>query len=73
MEENKKFETYKYTLCFDIDVPRNLEESIFNSIIIGINQFKYMKDDGETTYRIRNNLLMKIQEELDQLMIPEED
>ncbi len=73
MEENKKFKTCKYTLGFDIDVPRNLEESIFNSIIIGIHQFKYMKDDGETTYRDRNNLLMKIQEELDQLMIPEED
>ena len=73
MEENKKFETNKYTLCFDIDVPKNFEESIFNSIIIGIHQFKYMKDDGETTYRDRNNMLIKIQEELDQLMIPEQD
>lgn len=76
MEENNKTktgDTYKIRITFDIDVPRNMEDSIFNSIIMGIHQYKMIKEDIYIPQKNKNELLMNIQREIDNLIILDEE
>lgn len=72
MEENNKIktgDTFKIRITFDIDVPRNMEDSIFNSIIMGIYDYKMIKEDRNIPQKYKNKLLMNIQRETDNLLI----
>lgn len=75
MEENNKLktgDTFKIRINFDIDVPRNMEDSIVNSIIMGIHEYKMIKEDTYIPQKYKNELLMNIQREIDNLIILDE-
>ena len=61
-------------VCFEIDVPKNFEESIFNSIILGLHEYKARENevwncDIDKKISIQNNLLMRLQNEIEQLIV----
>lgn len=73
-EEEQKIttgNTFKIRITFDIDVPRNIRESIFNSIILGLREYKSIEEDFSVEQKYKNELLMNIQSEIDNLMIQE--
>ena len=71
--ETQKGNTFKLGICFEIDVPRNFKESIFNSIVLGLHEYRTRENeewncDFDTKIRIQNELIMKLQSELGQLI-----
>ena len=72
----KNGNTFKLGICFDIDVPKNFKESVFNSIILGLLEYKNREKeewnhDIDEKEKIQNNLLMRLQNEIEQLIVPE--
>lgn len=70
--------TFKLGISFDIDVPKNFNESVFNSIILGLVEYKNLEKeewntDLELKIKIKNDLIMKIQSELEQLITKVEE
>lgn len=70
--------TFKLGISFDIDVPKNFNESVFNSIILGLVEYKNLEKeewntDLELKIKIKNNLIMRIQSELEQLITKVEE
>ena len=73
-EETQKGNTFKLGICFEIDVPKNFGESIFNSIILGLHEYKTRENeewncDIDKKTNIQNNLLMRLQNEIEQLIV----
>ena len=71
--ETQKGNTFKLGIRFEIDVPRNFKESIFNSIVLGLHEYRTRENeewncDLDTKIRIQNELIMKLQSELEQLI-----
>lgn len=71
--ETQKGNTFKLGIRFEIDVPRNFKESIFNSIVLGLHEYRTRENeewncDFDTKIRIQNELIMKLQSELEQLI-----
>lgn len=72
MEDNtEKYKTYKIGIMFEIDVPKDMQKSILNSVVIGINDYKNMMDDFNIPIEAKNDLITRIQNELEQLKIKE--
>lgn len=72
MEENeiiKDGNTNKILINFIIDVPYFYDDSIINTIILGINQYVHIKNDINVSQKQKNELLMNIQRELDNLIV----
>ena len=72
----KNGNTFKLGIGFDIDVPKNFKESVFNSIILGLLEYKNREKeewnhDIDEKEKIQNNLLMRLQNEIEQLIVPE--
>ena len=70
--------TFKLGISFDIDVPKNFNESVFNSIILGLVEYKNLEKeewntDLELKIKINNDLIMRIQSELEQLITKVEE
>ena len=70
--------TFKLGISFDIDVPKNFNESVFNSIIIGLVEYKNLEKeewntDLELKIKLKNDLIMRIQSELEQLITKVEE
>ncbi|MBS1340492.1 MAG: hypothetical protein HP028_04860 [Clostridia bacterium] len=70
--------TFKLGISFDIDVPKNFNESVFNSIILGLVEYKNLEKeewntDLELKIKIKNDLIMRIQSELEQLITKVEE
>lgn len=70
--------TFKLGISFDIDVPKNFNESVFNSIILGLVEYKNLEKeewntDLELKIKIKNGLIMRIQSELEQLITKVEE
>lgn len=81
MEKNnevQKGNTFKLGISFEIDVPKNFKESVFNSIILGLLEYKSREDeiwnsDLDLKIKIQNDLLMRIQSEIEQLIVKVEE
>lgn len=70
--------TFKLGISFDIDVPKNFNESVFNSIILGLVEYKNLEKeewntDLELKIKLKNYLIMRIQSELEQLITKVEE
>lgn len=70
--------TFKLGISFDIDIPKNFNESVFNSIILGLVEYKNLEKeewntDLELKIKIKNDLIMRIQSELEQLITKVEE
>ena len=70
--------TFKLGISFDIDVPKNFNESVFNSIILGLVEYKNLQKeewntDLELKIKLKNDLIMRIQSELEQLITKVEE
>lgn len=70
--------TFKLGIAFEIDVPKNFKESIFNSIILGLSEYRNRENeqwncDIDTKIKIQNNLLMRLQSEIEQLIVKVEE
>jgi hypothetical protein len=70
--------TFKLGISFDIDVPKNFNESVFNSIILGLVEYKNLEKeewntDPELKIKLKNDLIMRIQSELEQLITKVEE
>lgn len=70
--------TFKLGISFDIDVPKNFNESVFNSIILGLVEYKNLEKeewntDLELKIKLKNDLIMRIQSELEQLITKVEE
>lgn len=70
--------TFKLGISFDIDVPKNFNESVFNSIILGLVEYKNLEKeewntDIELKIKLKNDLIMRIQSELEQLITKVEE
>ena len=70
--------TFKLGISFDIDVPKNFNETVFNSIILGLVEYKNLEKeewntDLELKIKIKNDLIMRIQSELEQLITKVEE
>lgn len=70
--------TFKLGISFDIDVPKNFNESVFNSIILGLVEYKNLEEeewntDLELKIKLKNDLIMRIQSELEQLITKVEE
>lgn len=70
--------TFKLGISFDIDVPKNFNESVFNSIILGLVEYKNLEKeewntDLELKIKFKNDLIMRIQSELEQLITKVEE
>lgn len=69
-------DTFKLGIAFEIDVPKNFKTSVFNSIILGLQEYRIREEDNwnnETDLKIKvqNDLLMRIQSEIEQLIVKE--
>lgn len=72
--EIQKGNTFKLEIYFEIDVPRNFKDSILNSVILGLSEYKQRENedwncDFDTKIKIQNDLLMRLQSELEQLIV----
>lgn len=70
--------TFKLGISFDIDVPKNFNESVFNSIILGLVEYKNLEKeewntDLELKIKLKNDLIIRIQSELEQLITKVEE
>lgn len=70
--------TFKLGISFDIDVPKNFNESVFNSIILELVEYKNLEKeewntDLELKIKLKNDLIMRIQSELEQLITKVEE
>lgn len=70
--------TFKLGISFDIDVPKDFNESVFNSIILGLVEYKNLEKeewntDLELKIKLKNDLIMRIQSELEQLITKVEE
>lgn len=65
-------ETKKIIISFDIDVPTTVSDSILNSIVLGLYQYKNEKDlefpNKERKIKSLNKTLMTIQSQIDDLI-----
>lgn len=73
-----KGNTLKISICFEIDVPDNFRESVLNSIILGLAEYKNRENekwnhDLDLKIRVQNDLLMRIQNEIEQLIVKVEE
>ncbi len=76
--ESTKGNTFKLGISFEIDVPKSFKESVFNSIILGLSEYKNRENevwnsDLDTKIRVQNDLLMRIQSEIEQLIVKVEE
>lgn len=77
MENKIKDEvTYKLEIRFKIDVPIDFKTSVFNSIILGLQEYQNREKeewhgDIDLKIRIQNDLLIRLQSEIEQLIIKE--
>lgn len=72
--EIQKGNTFKLGIYFEIDVPRNFKDSILNSVILGLYEYKQRENedwncDLDTKIKIQNDLLIRLQSELEQLIV----
>lgn len=70
--------TFKLGISFDIDVPKDFNESVFNSIILGLVEYKNLEKEEwntnlELKIKLKNDLIMRIQSELEQLITKVEE
>lgn len=68
--------TFKLEIAFEIDVPKDFKTSVFNSIILGLQEYRIKEEEdrnNETDLKIKvqNDLLMRIQSEIEQLIVKE--
>lgn len=68
--------TFKLGIAFEIDVPKDFKTSVFNSIILGLQEYRIKEEEdrnNETDLKIKvqNDLLMRIQSEIEQLIVKE--
>lgn len=81
MENNNKIQngnTFKLGISFEIDVPKDFKDSVFNSIILGLSEYKNRENetdnwDLDVKIRVQNDLLMRIQSEIEQLIVKVEE
>ena len=65
-------------IAFEIDVPKDFKTSVFNSIILGLQEYQSREkeewnSDIDLKIRIQNDLLMRLQSEIEQLIVKIED
>ena len=60
--------TSRILMRFIIDVPYHCEDSIINTIILELNEYIHIKSESNIPQRVKNELLMNIQRELDSLI-----
>ena len=74
MEENEQIngDTYKISVNFIVDVPRYYDDSIINTIVLGLNEYMHIKNESSISQKRKNELLMNIQREIDSLIILDE-
>lgn len=70
--------TFKLGISFEIDVPNNFRDSVFNSIILELSEYKSRENekwnsDLDIKIKIQNDLLMRIQSEIEQLIVKVEE
>ncbi len=70
--------TFKLGISFEIDVPKNFKDSVFNSIILGLSEYKNRENeewncDLDTKIKVQNDLLMRLQSEIEQLIVKVEE
>ena len=70
--------TFKLGIAFEIDVPQDFKTSVFNSIILGLHEYQSREkeewnSDIDLKIRIQNDLLMRLQSEIEQLIVKVED
>lgn len=68
--------TFKLGITFEIDVPKDFKTSVLNSIILGLQEYRIKEEEdwnNETDLKIKvqNDLLMRIQSEIEQLIVKE--
>lgn len=72
MENDNEILLNKLTISFDIDVPKCFNESVFNSIILGLAEYKNLEKEewnaDELKIKFENDLIMRIQAEFEQLI-----
>ena len=80
MENNEiqNGDTNMLGIVFEIDVPKKFSESVFNSIILGLHEYQSREkeewnSDIDLKIRIQNDLLMRLQSEIEQLIVKVED
>lgn len=61
-------------IAFKIDVPKDFRTSVFNSIILGLQEYQSREkeewnSDIDLKIRIQNDLLMRLQSEIEQLIV----
>ena len=74
MEENKSTKQ-PLRITFKIDIPETINDSIFNSIILGLCDYINMKDvefRDIDKQKLLNDILMKVQHQIDDLIILED-
>lgn len=76
--EIKEGNTFKLSIGFEIDVPKDFRTSVFNSIILGLQEYQSREkeqwnSDIDLKIRIQNDLLMRLQSEIEQLIIKIEE
>ena len=70
--------TFKLGIAFEIDVPKNFRTSVFNSIILGLQEYQIRENenwnnDEDLKIKIQNDLLMRLQSEIEQLIVKVEE
>lgn len=70
--------TFKLGIAFEIDVPKDFRTSVFNSIILGLQEYRIREEEdwnNETDLKIKiqNDLLMRLQSEIEQLIVKVEE
>lgn len=68
--------TFKLEITFEIDVPKNFKTSVLNSIILGLQEYRIKEEEDwnnetELKIKVQNDLLMRIQSEIEQLIVKE--
>ena len=69
-------DTFKLGITFEIDVPKDFKTSVFNSIILGLQEYRIKEEEDwnnetELKIKVQNDLLMRIQSEIEQLIVKE--
>ena len=70
--------TFKLGIAFEIDVPKDFRTSVFNSIILGlqvylIREVEDWNNETDLKIKIQNDLLMRLQSEIEQLIVKVEE
>lgn len=77
-DKTQNGDTFKLGIAFEIDVPKNFRTSVFNSIILGLQEYRIREEEdwnNETDLKIKiqNDLLMRLQSEIEQLIVKVEE